>query len=341
MRTRHSISTLLAGSVFLGVCTAAVAAENSEVAVPIGLWGLDSAILPPSGLYGQIVTPSYRANSAKDSNGNDVSFSHAIPGLPRAVTGTVEAHIKVDAIIPKLVYVSADPVAGGRIGAYVALPLFEKSRDVTVTVDTVLPLPAATRQAIGQAASLASSGTKRGIGDVELAAFIGWKYEHLALLVAMNVDLPTGKYDKTSQVNLGMNSYSFRPLVSAAWSTESGFDFAASLCYNFSTANRDTDYKSGQYAHLEYIGTYQFPSNLKAGLQGYVLHQTTDDRDPSGNSLVPLINGNRAHAVALGPVLSYQTEDLKTQIELKYLREISARARPEGGLAVLTLSRLF
>jgi hypothetical protein len=45
----------------------------------------------------------------------------------------------------------------------------------------------------------------------------------------MNVDLPTGSFDRNSQVNLGMNSYSFRPLVSAAWSTESGFDFAASL----------------------------------------------------------------------------------------------------------------
>ena len=116
---------------------------------------------------------------------------------------------------------------------------------------------------------------------------------------------------------------------------------AASLCYNFSTANRDTDYKSGQYVHLEYVSTYQFPSNIKIGLQGYVLHQTTDDRDPSGSSALPIINGNRAHASALGPVISYQTEDLKTQIEFKYLREMSARARPEGGLALLTYSRLF
>ncbi|HAT30091.1 MAG TPA: hypothetical protein DCW29_04340 [Janthinobacterium sp.] len=341
MRTPHSLSTLVAGSLLLGACHGVLAAENNEVAVPFGLWGMDSAILPLSGWYGQVLVPSYRADHAKDTNGNDVTFSKTVPGLPGAITGTVDAHIKVDAIIPKLVYVSGDPVLRGRIGGYVALPLLDKSRDISVTIDPAMPLPLATRQAIGQAASQAASGNKRGMGDVEVAAFIGWKFENLSVVTALNVDLPTGKFDRNSQVNLGMNSYSFRPLVSAAWSTESGFDLAASLCYNYSTANRDTDYKSGQYVHLEYIGTYQFPSNLKVGVQGYLLHQTTDDRDPAGSSVLPLINGNRAHVVALGPVLSYQTENLKNQVEFKYLREFSARGRPQGGLLLLSYGRLF
>lgn len=339
MHARHSISSLVAGSLLCGVCNVAMAAENSELAVPLGVWGLDSAILPLSGVYGQIVAPSYRASSAKDANGNDVAFSKSIPGIPVLVKGTVNARIKVDAVVPKLVYVSEDPILGGRYGGYIAVPLLNKSRDITVNVTT--PLPPALQQKIGLAASQAASGSKRGLGDIELASFIGWKFESLSIVAAMNVDLPTGSFDKNSQVNLGLNSYSFRPLVSAAWSTESGFDIAAAMSYNVSTANRETDYKSGQYFHMEYVGTYQFTGNFKAGLQGYVLHQTTDDKDPSGSSALPLVNGNRARVTSLGPVMSYQTDDLKTQIELKYLREMSARARPEGDLALITFSRLF
>ncbi len=322
-----------------GFASLAQAAENNEVAVPMGFWNLDSAILPLSGTYGQVLLANYRADSVKGSDGNDIAFHKNISGIPVTVNGTVNAKIKVDGIIPKLNYISEEAILGGRYGGYIAIPLLKKSRDVVVSVTT--PLPAALQQKIGAQASAAASGSTSGLGDIELAGFIGWKYESLSIVAAMNVDLPTGSFDRNSQVNLGMNSYSFRPLVSAAWSTESGFDFAASLAYNISTANRDTDYKSGQYLHLEYVGSYQFSNNVKAGLHGYYLKQTTYDKDPNGTSALPLINGNKARAASLGPVISYQTDDLKTQVEFKYLKEFSARSRPQGDLFLLTLSRMF
>ncbi|MDO9194703.1 MAG: transporter [Undibacterium sp.] len=333
---------LISASVLLCACylsNPALAAENNELAVPMGVWGLDSAILPLSGLYGQIIAPSYRADSVKDSSGKDFSFNKSIPGIAIPIHGRVNARIKVDALVPKLVYVSEDPVFGGRIGSYIAVPLLNKSRDVTISVTT--PLPLALQQKISSEASHAASGEKRGIGDVEVAGFIGWKFESLSLVAAMNVDLPTGSFDRNSQVNLGLNSYSIRPLVSAAWSTESGFDVAASISYNYSTANRETNYKSGQYIHAEYVGSYQFSNNFKGGIQGYYLQQTSDDKDPGNTTALTLVGGNRARVSALGPIFSYQTDDLKTQIDLKYLKEFSARARPEGGLALVTLSRLF
>jgi hypothetical protein len=339
MHARNSISSLVVGSLLMGACQIAVSAENNELAVPMGIWGLDSAILPLSGVYGQVVLPSYRATSVKDAQGNDMTFSKTVPGVPVTVRGTVDARIQVDAVVPKLIYVSEEPILGGRYGGYIALPLLDKSRKITINVTT--PLSQVAKQQIGQAASHAASGDKSGLGDIELAGFIGWKFENLSVVAAMNLDLPTGSFDAKSMVNLGNNYYSFRPLVSAAWSTESGFDVAASFAYNVSTANRDTSYKSGQYVHLEYVGTYQFNNNFKAGLQGYYLSQITDDKDPKNSSSLPIVNGNRARVTALGPVMSYQTDDLKTQVELKYLREMSARARPEGDLALITLSRLF
>ena len=174
-----------------------------------------------------------------------------------------------------------------------------------------------------------------------MTSFIGWKLDDLSFVAALNVDLPTGSFNKNSQVNLGLNYYSIRPLVSAAYSTESGYDFAAALSYNVSTVNHDTNYKSGQYIALEYVGSYQFSNNVKAGLQGYYLSQTTNDQDPDNTALVPIVNGNRARAVSLGPAASYESDDLKTQIDFKYLIETDVRARPQGNLLVLTLSRML
>ena len=82
MNTPITLPRFITGSLLLCACsitTPALAGENNELAVPMGIWGLDSAILPLSGLYGQIVAPSYRATSVKDSNGSDFAFNKSIP----------------------------------------------------------------------------------------------------------------------------------------------------------------------------------------------------------------------------------------------------------------------
>lgn len=342
MYVRNVISSLVAGSIFFGACNAAVAVENDELDVPLGVWGLDSAILPLSGFYGQVISARYQANEVKDANGGDVKFNTMVPvapGVSMPVNGTIAARVTVDAVTPKFVYISDDPVWGGHAGAYVAIPLLKKSRDISATVTTALP--PAIQQAIGSTVSQLESGDKRGLGDIEATSFIGWKRDELSIVAAFNIDLPTGSFNKNSQVNLGVNYYSFRPLLSAAWSTESGFDLAAAISYNISTVNHATEYQSGQYMTIEYVGTYQFSNNFKAGLQGYYLNQTTNDKDPNGTALAPIVDGNRARVVSIGPVMTYQTDDLKTQIDFKYLAEMSARARPQGNLALLTLSHQF
>jgi len=342
MMVRKTLPALIAVALSLCACNLALATENDELDMPLGVWGLDAAILPLSGFYTQIIAERYTANEVKDASGNNVQFSTMVPvapGVSIPVNGTVDPHVTVDAVTPKFVYISDDPVWGGHIGAYVAIPFLEKSRNIAVTVTTALPPPLPGE--IGQAASQMDSGSHRGVGDVEMTPFIGWKLDDWSLVAAINVDLPTGSFNKDSQVNLGTNYYSVRPLVSAAYSTESGFDLAAALSYNMSTVNHDTNYRSGQYLALEYVGSYQFSNNIKAGLQGYYLNQTTGDQDPDATALVPLVNGNKARAVSLGPVASYESDDLKTQVDFKYLIETDVRARPQGKLLMLTFSRML
>ncbi|MET3107396.1 hypothetical protein AAKU67_001535 [Oxalobacteraceae bacterium GrIS 2.11] len=342
MLVRKTLSGLVAAALTLTACNLAMAEENYELDMPLGIWGLDSAILPLSGFYAQIVAARYQANDVKDGNGNNVQFNTLLPlapGVNVPVHGNVNSRITEDAVVPKFIYISDESVWGGHAGAFLAIPLLKKTRDISVNVTTPLPPPYPT--VIGQTASQLESGSHRGVGDIELTSFIGWKGEQVSYLLAFNIDAPTGSYDKTSQVNLGLNHYSLRPLASVAYSTESGFDFAAALSYNFNTVNKDTKYKSGQYMALEYLGSYQFSNNIKAGLQGYYLNQTTNDEDPNNSALVPIVNGFKARIVSLGPIASYQTDDLKNQVEFKWLAETGVRNRPQGNLLVLTYSHLF
>jgi len=341
MVVRKTLPALIAGLLAVGTYNSALAVENDELDAPLGVWGLDSAILPLSGFYGQIIGGHYEAKSVKDASGNNEQFSTVLPLAPGGLTvnGTVDAKIITNVVVPKFVFISDDVFLGGHAGAYLAIPLVDKSREVNVAVTTALPAPYPS--VIGAAASQAASGKQRGVGDVELTSFIGWKQDELSIVAAFNIDMPTGKFDKTSQVNLGTNYYSFRPLVSLAYSTESGFDVASALSYNVSTVNKDTSYKSGQYLTFEYAGTYQFSGNFKAGLQGYYLDQTKDDQDPNNTAAMPIVNGNKARATSIGPIASWQSDDLRTKVEFKYLAESGARARPQGDLVLLTVSRQF
>lgn len=342
MVVRKTLSALITGLMAVGACNHAMAVENDELDAPLAVWGLDAAILPPSGFYGQIIGAHYEANSVKDPMGNNVQFATTLPvapGVSVPVAGTVDAKIITNVLVPRFVFISDDVFLGGHAGAYVAVPLVDKSREVNVAVTTALPAPYPAM--IGAAATAAASGKQRGLGDVEVTSFIGWKHDDLSIVAALNVDLPTGKFDKTSQVNLGTNYYSFRPLLSAAYSTDSGFDVGAAVSYNVSTVNKDTNYKSGQYLTVEYEATYQFSGNFKAGLQGYYLDQTTNDQDPNSSAAVPIFNGNKARAEAIGPVASWQSDDLRTKVEFKYLAESGVRARPEGNLFLLTATRQF
>ncbi len=42
--------------------------------------------------------------------------------------------------------------------------------------------------------------------------------------------------------------------------------------------NHDTDYRSGQIFHFDYSASYRVTDNLRLGLNGYYLKQTTDDK---------------------------------------------------------------
>lgn len=110
----------------------------------------------------------------------------------------------------------------------------------------------------------------------------------------MQVQAPTGDYDKNRLISPGVNHWTFSPTFNATYITDSGFEVSSSFQTDFNTRNPATDYKNGvEYRHEFAVGQHVGPFTL--GLGGFYYRQFSDDDAPG------LETGNRARVVAAGP----------------------------------------
>ena len=326
-------------------CNIAGATEGGAVSLAPGDMGQESTLPPQPGFYAQLIDYRYRADQIKDANGRAVSFSTAVPlpdGSLLPVSGNLQSKIDVHVVVPYLVYVADTRMWGARPGVYVALPLMNANADVSFAPAPFPPsVPAPLQAAVSQQVSsqfAAAGGSASGVGDLEVGPFLSWRRDNLSVFAALSAVFPTGAYNKNRPVNPGLNYYTLRPTLAAGVVTESGFDVAGRFTYSFNSRNRETDYKSGQYLGLDYMATYEFIEHFKIGMNGYYINQVTDDSAPAG---VPIVNGNRIRVSGIGPMLAYLSGDEKYAAEFKYLKEHSARARPEGSAVFIKLTYRF
>lgn len=266
---------------------AASATENGGDNIGKGSEGFYAGGIPPQGLYGVIYTNYYTADRYKDDKGRS-----AIPDF----------HLSVEAVAARLFYQSNLELAGGRVGFF----------------------------AIGSGARIASrdassSHSVVAMGDMTLGSTLGWQRGDWHTLAAFDLVVPTGSYDVHRALNAGNNYYSFRPIFAVSYLPASGWELSAKVTYTFNFRNNETDYRSGQLFHFDYSASYAVTPALRVGLNGYVLKQTTDDRQYGA----PVNgDGNRARVVSVGPAARYQFKH--AFLEVKVLKEFTARNHSEG-----------
>lgn len=199
---------------------------------------------------------------------------------------------KVDAWFDALRYVkvSHTKVLGADWGWHVIVPLVHQSMDFP-------PLGG-------------RSSTNR-LGDITIDPLVlGWHFGPLHMIAGLDINLPTGSYDKNdTRVSTGANYYSFEPVLALSYLSESGWDGSVKLMYNIKTRNKDTDYQSGDEFHADYwLGKHAGPWSY--GLGGYYLKQTTDDKQ-NGQvvAAAPGVysQGRRGQVLAIGPSVGYTT----------------------------------
>lgn len=148
--------------------------------------------------------------------------------------------------------------------------------------------------------------SRTGIGDATITPMIlSWHSPEMHYALGLDLNLPTGHFDKNDAPgkNIGANYYSLEPVFGVTYLGKSGWEVSGKFMYNVKTKNNDTDYKSGDEFHMDYlVGKHIGPWSV--GLSGYYLKQLTDDRQ---NGAKVGTDGNKGQVFAIGPSVKYET----------------------------------
>lgn len=221
-----------------------------------------------------------------------------------------EVKITSDAIIPRLDYLSPLRLLGGRVGGYVAQPYMRQ-----------------------QVALFGQQSRREAQGDTTIAPLILWDMgKDLTLGAALEITLPTGSYDAARPANTGNNFVTYKPLLSATWQPGERAELSVKATYSFNKENPDTDYRSGQLFHFDYSTSYRVTDNLRLGLNGYYVKQTTDDKQ-FGRTVTfmgeDVDDGVRGQVFAIGPAV-HLTFLKYASVEMRWAKEFAVENRPEG-----------
>lgn len=204
------------------------------------------------------------------------------------------------------------------------------SLDVTASVVPVT-IPAGTPPAITNGVKTSDSAS--GLGDIILMPLMlnyninpKWNTNFRISLYA-----PTGSYDVGSLANTGKNFWTLEPTIASIYiNPKNGREFSVFAGIDFNQENDDTDYKSGNQAHID--GTFIQHLPLWGGIAGfgatgYWYQQVTGD---SGDGAI--YGDFKAKTVGAGPVLAYSTKagGIDIVAELKWMHELETKRRAEG-----------
>ncbi|MEG2358983.1 SphA family protein [Acinetobacter sp.] len=273
----------------------AFATENGADSFALGAEGMMAGALPPPGLYLLSYYQNYHTGS----------FERGPEGF----------HLDVNAVIPRLVWMTEQNYLGGQLGFYAAQPL----------VDLRL-------------AAAGMSDSNAALGDLVLGSMLGWHSGSHHWIGAIEGVLATGQYDAPSAArpvvaNTGKNYNTIRPIIAYSYAPANGLDISAKLSYSFNDENDDTHYKSGEYFAGDYSVGYKLNDHVKLAVQGYAFRQTASDRVNDADI------GQKGQVLAVGPAIQYQ--DKNWSIEAKYLKESRVENRPEGHTGLLKLVWAF
>jgi hypothetical protein len=267
-----------------------LATEGGVTTFPRGGEDFLVAAMPPPGWYALLYANRYTADRIAGPEGD----------LP--VDGF---RVRVNAVTPRLDWVKpVDRLGADRWGTLLILPLLD--------IDLAVPTPAG---------SLARSA--RGAGDLTFGNGLHWTLGDYQMVNAVDLVVPTGRYDAARLANPGGNAWVIRLSHMGTWLTPHA-DISYRLNYDAAFENPDTHYRSGRTMYLNLAAGWRATPGTTIGVAGYVLRQVTDDSGPGAPP-----GGNRLRAQGLGPAVKLFLPG-GINVTAKYFREGSARNGPRG-----------
>jgi len=251
--------------------------------------------------------------------GGDVSGSTKVP-IGINIASGVEASSYAD--IHALVYQSAYEILGGRYAAVAAVPFARLDIDVSGSITGPR----------GRTLKGGVSDRVEGLGDIYAAPFIlVWKKGDITYDTRLGIYAPTGEYDQNDLANLGKNFWTLEPSASMCYlGSKNGIEVSTFAGVDFNTENQDTDYQSGEQAHIDATLAQHLPLGkgfAGVGANGFYYQQINGDSGPGAK-----LGGFEGQTAGVGPVLSYIAKigDHNLLLELKWLKELETENRLEG-----------
>ncbi len=184
---------------------------------------------------------------------------------------------------------------------------------------------------------------KTGVGDVLIGPLIqfdpimGANGPLFVHRIEFQVLTPTGAYDRNAAVQPGSNFWSFDPYWAGTLFLSPAWTVSTRIHYLWNGKNDDPNpqlanyingnlvsSRAGQAFHMNFATEYAVTKELKLGLNGYYLQQTTDTEV---NDIA--VAGRKERVVAFGPGLVYSWGPDNNFMFNAY-KEFAAENRPEG-----------
>jgi len=284
-----TFNKLVMASTLVGMAFSIQAKEGGDQ-YPNGAETFMAGALPPPGNY-FLNYAGYYSGSRHDSDGNEIDGFEV-----NATFNTL-----------RIVHVSEKMIFGGNYVAHGLIPVVHQNIDIL-------------------GGPFAGENKKTGTGDITINPFaIAWHWPEFHLVSGLDINLPTGTYDKDTPVkNIGTNYYTLEPLIAGSYLNKEGWEFSAKLMYSSHFENDDTDYDSGDEFHMDY-GINKHDGAWAYGIGGYYLKQLENDEQNDTS-----IANSKGQVFAVGPQVKYNHEGM--QFIFKWQNENSVENRFGGDI---------
>lgn len=183
------------------------------------------------------------------------------------------------------------------------------------------------------------STTIGGLGDgIFIPAMLSWNFGQFHVSAAFSFYAPTGQYDATRIISIGLNRWAFEPDVGLTWMDRGGREASLFVGYTVNTTNPADDYHSGDEFHADFALVQHFAHGFLFGMAGYALQQTTGDSG-SGAILGPF----KGRVIGLGPLVGQTVTigEIPINFTFKYDFEFAEQNRSSGNELWFTASIHF
>ncbi|MBC8948092.1 MULTISPECIES: SphA family protein [Xenorhabdus] len=268
------------------VSHSAMATEGGVGAYPDGLDNYLSGALPLTGIHALFYGGNIHYTKLRGNHGDLI----LVPGFK----------VNVNVLAPRLVWVTEKQVFGGQLAYHAIVPLLDVTADAAGKYDN-----------------------SKGIGDITFGPALGYHpAPDLAYVIGLNINAPTGHYDRNDLSSLGKNYWTAQPVWAISYFPVSGINADLKVMYDVNFRNKDTKTTSGQALHADYALGWGFGNGLVVGVGGYAFQQATHDSGPNSAQ-------GKARAVGFGPSIRY-ANDKGWLVTLKWQKDFVVSNRPSG-----------